>query len=89
MRPPHGERESTRKLGSKKLVHKIFLLRKWRENGVECPPSKGSFEGCLESPELAIAVIDSLCPRLSNGPIPSFIRFFPQKKAFLNLGKKG
>ena len=82
LRPPHGERESTRKLGSKKLVHKIFLLRKWRENGVECPPSKGSFEGWLESPELAIAVIDSLCPRLSNGPIPSFIRFFPQKKAF-------
>ena len=40
-----GERESTRKLGSKKLVHKNFLLRKWRENGVECPPSKGSFEG--------------------------------------------
>ena len=89
LRPPHGERESTRKLGSKKLVHKIFLLRKWRENGVECPPSKGSFEGWLESPELAIAVIDSLCPRLSNGPIPSFIRFFPQKKAFLNLGETG
>ena len=85
MRPPHGERESTRKLGSKKLVHKIFLLRKWRETGVECPLSKGSFEGGLESPELAIAVIDSLCPRLSNGPIRSFTKFFPQKKAFLNL----
>ena len=89
LRPPHGERESTRKLGSKKLVHKIFLLRKWRENGVECPPSKGSFEGWLESPELAISVIDSLCPRLSNGPIPSFIRFFPQKLAFLKLGETG
>ena len=89
LRPPHGERESTRKLGSKKLVHKIFLLRKWRENGVECPPSKGSFEGWLESPELGIAVPDSLCPRLSNGPIPSFIRFSPQKLAFLNLGETG
>ena len=77
LRPPHGERESTRKLGSKKLVHKKFLLRKWRENGVECPPSKGSFEGWLESPELGIAVPDSLCPRLSNGPICSFPRFFP------------
>ena len=30
LRPPHGERESTRKLGSKKLVHKKFSLRKWR-----------------------------------------------------------
>ena len=56
LRPPHGERESTRKLGSKKLAHKKFLLRKWRENGVECPPSRGSFEGWLESPELGIAV---------------------------------
>ena len=89
LRPPHGERESTRKLGSKKLVHKIFLLRKWRENGVECPPSKGSFEGWLESPELGIAVPDSLCPGLSNGPIRSFTRFFPQKIEFLKLGKKG
>ena len=63
LRPPHGERESTRKLGSKKLVHKKFLLRKWRENGVECPPSKGSFEGWIESPELGIAV-----PRISLSP---------------------
>ena len=60
LRPTHGERESTRKLGSKKLVHKIFLLRKWRENGVDCPPSKGSFEGSLASPELGVAVPDSL-----------------------------
>ena len=30
LRLPHGERESTRKLGSKKLVHKNFSLRKWR-----------------------------------------------------------
>ena len=88
LRPPHGERESTRKLGSKKLVHKIFLLRKWRENGVECPPSKGSFEGWLESPELGIAVPNSLCPGFSNGPIRSFTRFSPKKIEFLNLGKR-
>ena len=68
LRPPHGERESTRKLGSKKLAHKKFLLRKWRENGVECPPSRGSFEGWLESPELGIVVPDSLCPGLLKGP---------------------
>jgi len=35
LRPPHGERESTRKLGSKKLVHKIFY---W-ENGVKMASS--------------------------------------------------
>ena len=35
MRPPHGERESTRKLGSKKLVHKNFY---W-ENGVKMASS--------------------------------------------------
>ena len=34
-------------------------------------------------------MIDSLCPRLSNGPIPSFIRFPPQKLAFLKLGETG
>ena len=37
LRLPHGERESTRKLGFKKLIHKNFH----RENGAEWP----SFEG--------------------------------------------
>ena len=36
-----------------------------------------------------VAVPDSLGPKLSNGPIRSFTRFFPQKKAFLNLGETG
>ena len=89
LRPPHGERESTRKLGSKKLVHKNFLLRKWRENGVECPPSKGSFEGWLESPELGIVFPFPYVLGFPKAQFAVSLDFFPLKWAITKLLQTG